>query len=358
MGQLLAVKVLGPFGIRGADGEQISLTVRKAQGVLTFLAIERRATRDSLANLFWGDRGEERARHNVRQVLSTIRSICGPIIEESGDWLHINSECCSVDATEFLQLAEKDDEASLNRCIEFYTGDLLEGTLPKEPGFQDWLLSARRQLRQTACDAIDRFAQLLMAAGEHEQAIKALNRRLTMDPACEPAHQNLMKTLARSGRRSDALRQYGVCVDALQKELGVQPDAETKKLFDEIRDFTQKTGRREPMATTTISEGSSETPRIAVLPFESLSSETQEYFVDGITEDIITALSRFHSLHVIARSSTFVYKNSDTPDAEISEALGTRFLVRGSVQRLGSRVRLNVQLLDGPESRTIWSTLR
>ena len=92
-----------------------------------------------------------------------------------------------------------------------------------------------------------------------------------------------------------------------------------------------------------------------MLPFERVSADTDDYFTDGITEDIITALSRFHSLHVTARGSSFVYKGQDIPDREVAEALGARFLVRGSVQRVGERVRINVQLLDGPAELNLWT---
>ncbi len=354
MGKSLEVKVLGPFAIRWSDGNAVSLTVRKAQGLLTYLAVEERGTRDSLANLFWGERSEERARHNVRQALSKIRSICGPVIETKGDFLLLDLEHCSVDVIEFLRLAQQEDEASLERCLDIYTGDLLEGALPGEAQFQDWLLLARERLRHTACDAMDRFVRLLMSNDEHDRAIAALNWRLAMDPACEPAHRNLMTTLTRVGRRSDALRQYGSCVDALQRELGAEPSSETQMLFAKIRDSGQEAERQQSAATTAIPSRESETPRVAVLPFENLSSEADDYFADGITEDIITALSRFHSLHIIARGSAFVYKNKTAPDGEIAEALGARFLVRGSVQRSGNRARFNVQLLDGPANLTIW----
>lgn len=92
-----------------------------------------------------------------------------------------------------------------------------------------------------------------------------------------------------------------------------------------------------------------------MLPFENLSGSDDDYFVDGVTEDIITALSRFRSLQVIARGSTFVYKNSAATDLEIATSLDTRFLIRGSVRRAGERLRLNVQLLDGPAGLTRWA---
>jgi TolB-like protein len=354
MVQLLEVKVLGPFSAHRTDGEVASISVRKAQGVLAYLAVEGRATRDTLANLFWGKRSDERARHNVRQVLSKIRSICGPVIETGRDFLQLDPQHIAVDVQEFLSLVGKDDEASLQRCLEIYSGDLLEGTIPKEAAFQDWLLVARQHLRNKACDAMDRFVAILISNEEHHRAIHALNRRLSMDPACEPAHRKLMETLERVGRRSDALRQYKICVEALERELCVEPSAETHKLFARIRDADRGHDSAEPATATGYIDREAHNPRVAVLPFDNLTGEADDYFADGITEDIITVLSRFHSLDIIARGSTFVYKNKETTDAEIAQALDARFLVRGSVRRSGDQVRLNVQLLDGPAGVTIW----
>lgn len=352
--QLLEARILGPFEARRPDGQAVPFSVRKAQGLLAYLAVEGRATRDTLANLFWGERSDERARHNVRQVLSKIRSICGPVIKSDGDFLQLDPEHISVDVNEFLDLTQKEDEASLERCMEVYTGELLEGTIPKEAAFEDWLLVARERLRNMACEAMDRYVGILLATEEHERAITALNRRLTMDPACEPAHRKLMITLDRVGRRSDALRQYSICEDALRRELSVEPSVETRNLFTAIRDAEHGQGNVEPSAAAVPGEHDTENPRVAVLPFKNLTGETDDYFADGITEDIITALSRFHSLDVIARGSTFVYKSKQASDNEIADALGARFLVHGSVRRSGDRVRLTVQLLDGAKGLTTW----
>jgi adenylate cyclase len=91
-----------------------------------------------------------------------------------------------------------------------------------------------------------------------------------------------------------------------------------------------------------------------VLPFDNLSTQEDAYFADGITEDITIALSCFHSLQVIARGSAFVYRGRDLPEREIAAALGAQFLVRGSVQRIAKRVRVNVQLLDGARGLNLW----
>ncbi len=354
MRQRLEVTVLGSFAARWSDGEQIALNSRKAQLLIAYLAAEGTVSRDALANLLWGDRPEQRARHNVRQTLSKIRRTFGPIIAAAGADVLLDPQRCVVDVTEFLRLAEKKDTKSLQACLNLYGGDLLEGTLPKEAECQDWLRMARDRLRRLACEVLDQHVQQLMAAGEHEQAVGAINRRLQMDPACEPAHRDLMAVLAAMGRRSDAIRQYQVCVDALERELGVGPSAETRALLAQLRASDSEAGAEDTSGSVRESAATTDKPRVAVLPFDNLSGPEDEYFVDGMTEDIITGLSRFHALQVIARSSTFVYKASSATDAEIAAALGARFLVRGSVQRVEDRVRLTLQLLDGPESLTVW----
>jgi adenylate cyclase len=97
-----------------------------------------------------------------------------------------------------------------------------------------------------------------------------------------------------------------------------------------------------------------EKPSIAVLPFQNLSGDSaQDYFSDGITEDIITELSRFRSLFVIARNSSFSLRG--TPDvADVGRRLGVRYLVEGSVRKSGKRVRVTVELVDAASGNHLW----
>jgi TolB-like protein/class 3 adenylate cyclase/predicted Zn-dependent protease len=98
-----------------------------------------------------------------------------------------------------------------------------------------------------------------------------------------------------------------------------------------------------------------EKPSIAVLPFVNLSGDPQqEYFSDGMTEDIITALSRFPDLFVIARTSVFTYKGKPVKVQQVSEELGVRYVLEGSVQRSGDRVRITAQLIDATSGRHLW----
>jgi len=97
-------------------------------------------------------------------------------------------------------------------------------------------------------------------------------------------------------------------------------------------------------------------PSIAVLPFDNLSDDaSQEYFVDGLTEQIISTLSKISSLFVVARNSTFTYKGKPVKVKEVSEELGVRNVLEGSVQTSGDRVRITVQLVDAVKGNHLWS---
>jgi adenylate cyclase len=97
-------------------------------------------------------------------------------------------------------------------------------------------------------------------------------------------------------------------------------------------------------------------PSIAVLPFENMSGDPeQEYFSDGIAEDIITALSRVHWLFVIARNSSFTYKGQAIDVTQVARDLGVRYVVEGSVRKAGSRVRVTAQLIDATSGNHLWA---
>ena len=97
-------------------------------------------------------------------------------------------------------------------------------------------------------------------------------------------------------------------------------------------------------------------PSIAVLPFDNMSSDPeQEHFADGLTEDLITDLSRISGLFVIARNSTFVYKGRSVPVSQVAEDLGVRYVLEGSVRRAGDEVRVNAQLIDATTGGHVWA---
>ena len=97
-------------------------------------------------------------------------------------------------------------------------------------------------------------------------------------------------------------------------------------------------------------------PSIAVLPFDNLGGDPdQEYFIDGVTEDIITELSRFRSLFVIARNSTFSYKGKAVDVRMVAKELGVRYVVEGSIRRAANRIRVAAQLIDALNGTQLWA---
>ncbi len=120
-------------------------------------------------------------------------------------------------------------------------------------------------------------------------------------------------------------------------------------------------GRSPPYSKETTSTAKTpeipiEKSSIAVLPFQNLSGDQeQEYFSDGITNDIITDLSKFRLLLVIASNSVFIYKGKPVKVQEVSRELGVRYVLEGSVQRAGDKVRINAQLIDATNGHHLWA---
>ncbi len=109
-------------------------------------------------------------------------------------------------------------------------------------------------------------------------------------------------------------------------------------------------------ASAVVSQSLPDKPSIAVLPFENMSADPeQEYFADGITEDIITGLSKNRLLFVISRGTSFKYKGTSVDVSQIAQELAVRYVLEGSVRKSGNRVRITAQLSDAPVSHQVWA---
>jgi TolB-like protein len=115
-------------------------------------------------------------------------------------------------------------------------------------------------------------------------------------------------------------------------------------------------GSERPLESTTPALALPDKPSIAVLPFENMSGDPeQEYFADGIVEDIINALSRFKSLFVIARHSSFTYKGKAVDIKQVGRELGVRYVLEGSVRKAGGRLRITGQMIEAATGAHIWA---
>jgi len=143
-------------------------------------------------------------------------------------------------------------------------------------------------------------------------------------------------------------------LEASWEDLGEQ---QLKNIARPVRVFRWTAGAAPPPQAGAVLPGAaSDKPTVAVMPFVNMSGEAdQEYFADGMTEDIITALSYWRWFPVIARNSTFAYKGNAAKVTDIGRELGARYVLEGSIRKAGTRVRVNAQLADAASGHQIWA---
>jgi adenylate cyclase len=158
----------------------------------------------------------------------------------------------------------------------------------------------------------------------------------------------------------------GICIsDLVRKSIRAKVDFAFKDIGDQsLKNLSQPVHAWQWSKHTTKSKYYSKTeslelpdkPSLAVLPFDNMSGDqNQDYFADGIAEDIITGLSRFRSLFVIARNSSFTYKNSAVDIRSVGQQLGVRYVLEGSVRHAANRVRVTAQLIEAVTGNHLWA---
>ncbi len=363
----LRLRLFGRFAVTAGDDKPVAVTGKKNQALLAYLAAnaDRAQPRERLAGLLWGDRFDDQARQSLRQAISKLRKDLGGAEEEllliDGDDITLNGDAIAVDVQKFEKLAAMEAPDALEEAATLYGGAFLDGFSIKEEGFEDWISAQRTRYADLAADVLSRHCLVQEAAGQISEAIATAKKLVHFDPLREQAHRDLMRLFAGNGQRSQALQQYKHCAGILQKELGVEPEPATKQLYEDIRGnetdgpITSKNVTR-AKADANSAPPIPHSPSIAVLPFANLSGDPdQEYFADGISEDLITALSNVRSFFVIDRSSSFTFKGAPESVTDIGRRLGVRYVLEGSVRKAKDRVRVSAQLVEAASGNHVWA---
>lgn len=351
------IRLLGGMEIKSSTGKTLRLPTRKASLTLAALALAARGVpRQGLCDAFWPDREEAQARSSLRQALTAIRRVVsseesGILIEGDGETVKLAVRPEDVDVRLFDHLTERGEPLALAKAADYYQGDILAGIGLPDP-LDQWFAPYRRSYRHKALLLVERLSLL---AGPDLKAVEAgcqalAERLLSVDPAAEEAHRALIRLHHQHGRMNAALRQFQLCKETLQRELGVEPEGRTLELL--------ASPRRVAVATAALEVSSpGELPSIAVLPFQNLTAEPdQDYFADGVVDDIINGLSRYRNLlYVIARNSSLTYKGRAVDVKQVAHELNVRYVLEGSVRRSGNRLRIGGQLIDATTARQIWS---
>jgi DNA-binding SARP family transcriptional activator len=231
--------LLGAFGARCGENA-VSLPTRKAQALLAYLALapDRAHERDALCGLLWGETGRDQAFSSLRQTLFGIRKALPPALKgaivASGRTVALDARQIRSDASRFAAYAAQPTRAGLEEAAALYQGPLLEGFAIAEAPFEEWLGVERNRFAELASAALIKLAQLQAQEGALDRAVQTRLQLLRLEPWAEENHRALMQLYARQGRRSAALAQYQQCVSVLERELGVEPEPATRRVYEEI----------------------------------------------------------------------------------------------------------------------------
>jgi len=351
--------LLGTFALRLPDGQAIELPGQKDRALLAILALAggTQQSRDKLAGLLWTDRGEPQARDSLKHALTRIRQTLGETsaaaLVADRQSVRLDPAGFSVDVARFEQLVREGTPDALERACALSAGDLLDGISIRDAGFEEWLQTERHRLRRQHEDALTKLLAPTLPAATRERAARRL---LALDPLREAASRALMQIHADRGETAQAIKLFEGLRDRLHAELGVKPEPETVKLHDSLRQPRAPVEHEGVQGAPAAGPALPGKPSIAVLPFQNLSGDPeQEYFADGMVEDIITALQRMRWLFVIARNSSFTYRGRVVDVKQIGRELGVRYILEGSVRKAANRVRITGQLVDASTGAHLWA---
>jgi predicted ATPase/DNA-binding SARP family transcriptional activator len=247
----LELSLFGGFSA-GLGGQPITtFKSDKVRALLAYLAAEsdRAHRRDSLATLLWPGFLDTSARASLRGAVYDLRQVIDdydvepPFLLITRETIRFNPESDHMlDVARFADLAKTGDDdpdrrGKLASAVDLYEGEFLEGfTLDDAVTFDDWSSTMREGLHRQVVEVLGRLVGLCEACGDVERGLDYAWRLVELAPWQESGQRQLMRLLAFDGKRSEALMQYEACRRALQEALGVEPSAETTRLFECIRD--------------------------------------------------------------------------------------------------------------------------
>ena len=353
---------------------------------------------------------------SLRKALGDVQH---QIVASDGEDIVLDLRSVEVDVLEFLRLASAADLEQLDEAAKLYAGEFLEQLDIDSEEFESWRRETATRFQNHALDVLERLMTNLTASGQTGRAIEAGLQILRLEPLHEAAVRRLMLLYAETGRRGAATELYRSLAESLRSELNAQPEPETRALFAEIARGIQKdavsadpavaapaqsrgvSGHVASAETRLVfgpaQEGSRQERRrmlrlwaplgavaavlilaaalvsysrlqdapvrtspnviaIAVLPFTNMSGDaSQDFFSQGMTEDITSALAKIPDLRVVARSSAFQFKGQSQDIRAVGEALGATHLLEGSVRKEGQRLRISAQLIKADDGTHLWA---
>lgn len=255
----LVLSLLGGIQINYRFADYIQLRTNKARALLAYLVVERDNPhrREALATMLWPDRPARAARTSLRQELYSLRKVLSDRDSENPFLLYSNQEIQFnlesdhwLDVADFLSLINthrshhpynnsvcEDCLKKLEAAVELYKGDFMSGfSIPNCLSYEWWQLNRQEIYHQAAIYALTKLVAYYESQHNYFMMSSYAQKKVELEPWRESAHRQRMRALALSGQRGQALQQYETCRNILIQELGVEPEAETTRLYNQIRD--------------------------------------------------------------------------------------------------------------------------
>ena len=258
----MRLALLGDFELSGRNGA-IDLTSKKLVGLVAFLACTTPPpqAREKLMGLLWGSHSESNARQSLRQALTRLRRVLGPnVLVSRGESLSLDPNVIESDVVRFERLVLNGSRDALAKAVELYRGKFLADIAISEEAWTEWLDFQRERLGGMALEAMIKLGECELRSGDGESALRAAQRATNVDDLREDAHRLVIRALAGSGRRVEALKHYDRLSALLWRELNVRPDLLTRELVQEIRGETSPEQTPTPTAANVVAHDSVPAP--------------------------------------------------------------------------------------------------
>jgi DNA-binding SARP family transcriptional activator len=229
--EALRARLLGPMDLRLGERQLPPLQSARAESLLGYLLLHRDAPqpRQRLAFLLWPGSTERQAQTNLRKVLHSLRRAlpgADGLIEVGPRTLRWRADAPLWLDVEHFERALA--EGRLGEAVETYAGELLEGS------YDEWLVDERERLAGLYLEALERLTRQHESSARWPDAIRCAERLVAQDPLREESHRLLMQLCRASGDRARAVRAYHVCAATLERELGIEPSAETRAVYESL----------------------------------------------------------------------------------------------------------------------------
>lgn len=384
----IRLELLGPVRLVNSAGDDFTPRARKTRALLAILALSKGAvTRARLAELLWGDRGEDQAKASLRQALYELRDLASRgLLKADRESVAIGPKKLSSDLTLLQRCLVEQDSERVAEALQAIDCPLLATLDDITPELDEWLRDERARVCAVVIEKSIEVAKASISRGDTAAARRIADQLERLDPVDERVAQLGIEADIAAGDRATGVRRHARFKARLADQLGIDPSSDTDALLTDAKDVVRSSeGRSGELPSRTpkpprqvlrrhwifaavaiallAAAGAlyaffrpspvQAAPTIAVLPFDDVGQK-QSFFAAGVSDEILDLLAHQARLRVLGRISA--EQIGERPNSlEIARKLGVTHLLDGSVQSVGDRILVIVRLTRVSDGAQMWS---